>query len=557
MKRGWVVLVLLFLGCLMLTSAQAASGIDERFYVTYGEAISYDGVQLNIVYPYVVRDKVYLFLPAAWDADKLTYVSQNDMTYYVGDAPLISGGSTDAFLPGKTVTLVNEKHKQVMQIKVMQGANIPAIFLINESGNLNRINKDKHIEETGGMAMLKANGDVITERLTQLRGRGNNTAGYPKEGYQIKLDKKKDLLDSGKSKIYILLADYLDYSLLRNRITLDMAAHVGLKNPLNCQTVDLYADGKYIGVYLLTEKAQIHSARINITSLEDATLAVNHNDLSGAETFNETIDKSMMIKGYQIAQNPEDITGGYLLEIEKAYRFRDNETNGFVTQRNQSVVVKEPSQASKAQLMYISELFNDFHNAINDKNGIDPRSGKHYTEIADLDSLCIKFWIEEISRNPDANASSQFFYKDSDHVDGLIYAGPVWDYDLAYGNSKIVSVAPNGGYLMEQNRAQYIYCNLYKQADFKLRSTELYFERMQPALDILTGAAPAPKDSPLKSIDAYREEIEQSAMMNGILWTPKVEGLNRSAALSFDNGVKFLKTYLTRRGAFLTKTLSK
>ena len=56
---------------------------------------------------------------------------------------------------------------------------------------------------------------------------------------------KADLFGLGEGKKFILLADYLDISLLRNRITYDMARASGLPNALSCLQADVYINGEY------------------------------------------------------------------------------------------------------------------------------------------------------------------------------------------------------------------------------------------------------------------------------------------------------------------------
>ena len=82
---------------------------------------------------------------------------------------------------------------------------------------------------------------------------------------------------------------------------------------------------------------------------------------------------------------------------------------------------------SAAQGEYASALLNSFERAIFASDGVDSETGRHYTEIADFDSLVRKYMIEEVCKNYDGNKSSQYFFKDSDAVDPLLYAGPVWD----------------------------------------------------------------------------------------------------------------------------------
>ena len=62
-----------------------------------------------------------------------------------------------------------------------------------------------------------------------------------------------------------------------------------------------------------------------------------------------------------------------------------------MTDRNVLVAIKEPDYVSKAQYDYISALLQSFENAIFAKDGVDPTTGKNYAEIADFDSLVLKY----------------------------------------------------------------------------------------------------------------------------------------------------------------------
>lgn len=553
-KKYAAILLMLIGLAILLPATSVADGIDTRFYVSCGEVVTYDGVPVNIIYPYKVKDKYYLFLPGGWDASRLTFHYGKDTPLFVGGAQLEDGMITDCFVPGQRTVLLNRKGGKAMTLNVMQGSPIPSLFLINETGNMNRINRDKHLEETGAMVFMDETGGMLTRRLTQLKGRGNATAGFAKEGYQMKLDKKADLLDSGKAKTYILLADYLDWSLLRNRVSLDMARYAGLRFALDCQSIDLYCNGRYFGVFLLTEKIQVGPGRVDIVNLEDATLKVNEGSVSGAARFKvQSSNTQFMMKAYEIEKDPADITGGYILEIEKPYRLRDNETNGFQTDKRLSFVIKEPTYASRAQAEYISCLVNRFHNAVLSRDGRDPETGVHYTELADLDSLCLKYLLEEIIKNVDANASSQFFYKDSDSVDPKLYAGPAWDYDLSLGNSNLGQTAANGLYLSKMARPNYLYGNLYRHADFEKRVKELYFERYAPAIETLLGLREPEDGQALLPLEAYKAQINASARMNFTIWGPKVPGMNTAAAGSFDKGVAFVEKFFKGRYVYLNK----
>ena len=79
----------------------------------------------------------------------------------------------------------------------------------------------------------------------------------------------------------------------------------------------------------------------------------------------------------------------------------------------------------------MSKHWQSVENAIAAENGVDPVSGKNWTELIDLDSWAKKYLIEEVFCNIDGFVLSQFLYLDGSEENGKIYAGPVWDYDLS------------------------------------------------------------------------------------------------------------------------------
>ena len=169
-------------------------------------------------------------------------------------------------------------------------------------------------------------------------------------------------------------------------------------------------------------------------------------------------------------REPEDVTGGFLFELEYKDRYAE-EASGVVTQRGQPVVVKEPEEMSAAQGEYASTLLNSFERAIFAADGVDSETGRHYTEIADFDSLVRKYMIEEVCKNYDGNKSSQYFFKDSDAVDPLLYAGPVWDYDSAWGNyareGSLGPAEPEGLSIARQGYDYSWWPALYRHQDFR------------------------------------------------------------------------------------------
>lgn len=544
--------LLLALLCI-LPSAGAASK-------TYGITASFqsDGAEIS-VRARVVENRYMLFLPGPCDPSDVTITLEGVESLTAGDIPLESGKTADfSAILGDAQKLLSPKGKKIGTLTVYHGSDLPCMFLSVDAKQLKAVDKSKNNEITeGGVIYVEPDGTVSYHgELTSLHGRGNSTFAYKKKPYQLKLPQKVSLSGMNKGKTWLLLANYLDLSLLRNKITLDLCREIGIPCAVDSRMVDVYINGLYNGLYLMTEKIQINKQRVNITDLEEITREVNDKALDSYPTFSEKTKELPIFRGYEIPVDPEDVTGGYILEMEKSYRLRDNIDNGFKTNKGLSITVKEPTCASRAQMRYIGSLFNDFHEAVWAKDGVSPVTGTYYADYIDLPSFARKFLVEEFSKNYDAQASSQFFFKDSDAVDSRIYAGPCWDYDLSYGNIRTGNFyngsLPTGAYVTAAASKANLYWLLSRHDDFMAEVAAAYHDDLAPAIRILLGETEPSGDSPLQSIDAYVAAMDASARMNFVRWpAANVKGYYTGSGKNFDASVKYLRSFITKRFAFL------
>ena len=503
-----------------------------------------------------------LYIPGTWDITRIRLSVNGQEPFQLGKDGISADPETPVDLTpylGKKTQVFSAKKNVLGAVTIYQGSKIPSVFFTVDEKQLKKVNQSKkEIITEGRMVFQEADGSVSYDGdLVHLKGRGNNTFSYSKKPYEFKLTKKADLCGMGKAKTWILLANYLDVSMLRNQIVLDLSREAGLPYSVECQQVDVWQNGIYHGLYLMTEKVQISKNRINITDLEEKTEAVNDQPLDSYPLFNPDNGFLPIMRGNRIPNDPEDITGGYIATIEKAHRLRDSKKPGISTKKRLSVRIKEPTNPSVAQVEYFGELLNDMHNAVLAEDGVNPENGKHYTEYLDLTSFARKFLVEEISKNYDAAGGSQYFFKDSDLVDPLIYAGPSWDYDLSFGNMSSRGASPGGEYLTKlRTGAINFYAQLAKHDDFMEAVGKNWRETFRPAMAILMGEAPATGNSGLRSLDEYYDLLRDSAKMNEVRWG-KVTKLGKEAGTDFDSGVKALKNWIRKRITYLDSRYEK
>lgn len=245
-----------------------------------------------------------------------------------------------------------------------------------------------------------------TYDLDYVRGRGNSTWSAEKKPYKFKLERKQNLLGMGSNKHWVLLANYYDVSMLRNKFTYWLGAQLGMEFTPKCEFVNVVMNGEYLGSYYLCEQIRVGSSRVNIDNLE-----------KDEETKKATDEAT--------------ISGGYLLSMSP---YGDELGQTFTTSQSNTFLIESPSfegYLNEAQKNYIVNYVQNTEDAIYGRDFKDA-SGKSYQEYMDIDTAIDYYWVQEISMNGDAfGSTSTYLYKKRN---GKLYWGPLWDFDfVAWG----------------------------------------------------------------------------------------------------------------------------
>ena len=537
--RLGMLLALALLCCLAGPPARAAKTVYPEIYLQSGD-------RRVILWEY--GSNVTFFLPSGFDREGMTLacggaigsVTIDGTAYRDGDAVTLDAGAAKHTLKyGKTT----------YNLRIMQSTQVPSVFLTTASGSLSYIHENKQNKEAGTFRLYDENGRLtLSSPLEHVKGRGNSTFGEPKRPYQIKFSARTSLFGMPAAKRWLLLANHKDHALIRNQILFEAARRLGERYPNDDRYVDLYINSQYLGTYELCQKVEIDSARIDIRDLEKATEALNDDPLDSYPRYGSSRVKKSTVKGFRIPVDPEDITGGYLVVLEKAFHYPEN-PNGLVTSRGICFLVKSPEYMSEKQGAYIAGELQRLENAIYAKDGRDPETGRHFTELADLDSMVREYLLEEVFKNYDANRSSQYIVKPSDSEGGILYFGPSWDFDLSMGDrsddksSTIASpkrmLASNGtGWLPA----------LCKHRVFYERAIVMYYEEMVPWLRALTGLEPDGQTVPL--MDRY-ELLKDSAAMNFTRWPVLTSPAVVNTGTTYEANFTYLNSWLVRRMEYL------
>ena len=313
-------------------------------------------------------------------------------TVCVREQEQVSGVSQNDFTDGVTYQVISSDG-QINNYDVhIQHTGLPVVSINTPDGKA--IQSKTTWLEGASMTIVNPDGsiDYASDQL-QIRGRGNTTWNYPKKPYALKLEKKAEILGMPKHKRWVLLANWMDRTLLRNEFAFEIARHTGLEWTPRGQFVEVFLNGEHIGNYYLCEQIKVDKHRVNVAEM-------TANDIES-----------------------DAVTGGYLMELDVYF----DEPNKFKSaQRGLPYMFKSPDEdvLQPEQLAYFQDYINQLEASLYSDDWLEKQK---YTDFMDLESFIDWWFVYELSMNWEPNhPKSSYFHKDRL---GKLKAGPVWDFD--------------------------------------------------------------------------------------------------------------------------------
>ena len=486
----------------------------------------------------------YLFLPS-WAEGRLIQTEGSGLQTVSGEGsksfslPILSSGQSFRLEGGQTLT-------------ILTGSQIPSVYLTLKH-DLSHISSDQEQSDSGQALILSGDGETVyAGGLEKIKGRGNTSWEQEKKPYNITLQDSVTLPGmTGQTTDYSLVSSS-DLTFLRNRISNEMGELAGTGS-MACIRVNLYINNSFEGVYELYQR--ITPENMNLTNLEELTEQAN--PLQSEESLNQlttglTIDdwnQSITGKWWDYENNPENITGGYILEADNAMRY-SGEASGFILESGAYMVAKSPAYLSEAQYQYISSYVQECENVMRESVGLNDYQA--LSAYIDIPSFVGKYLVEEVSKNIDCSSTSQYFYKDQD---GLLHAGPVWDYDWAYGVERIqeeIDYMDPTGFSARDIPGSLIWWQLlYYNNAFYQDVVSLYESVLYPWLNELVETG----------LTQWAQELSASAVMDYLRWGRVSVGgeasasstatLMEAAGQAYMDQVEQVRSFLSARKEFL------
>lgn len=313
----------------------------------------------------------------------------------------------------------------------------------------------------GGRVSLSLNGFVdpfggrrfhdLDTTAVKVRGRGNTTWDFPKKPLRLKLDDARDILGMGAEKDWVLLADYIDPTGLRNATAFELGRRLGVPFTTEARHVNLVLNGRYQGLYLLTEHTEVASSRVAIDLRDGYLVEFDDYPYPG-----------------------EDIFSTKIVDVPLKIKFPD--------------VAKLEGAAREEAVARVTGVFAAFEKTITAPGG-----PGDYASLIDVDSLIDWLLVHEITHNYEPqHPKSCFFHRARD---GRIAAGPLWDFDYAYDYEE-----PAREVLLLKEKFWFPY--LFKDPAFRARLKARWAAIKAPHVDTL----PAYLDT---LADSIRGSVEQ------------------------------------------------
>lgn len=355
------------------------------------------------------------------------------------------------------------------------------------------------------MTVCDADGKLDYQGTLSIKGRGNSTWGFPKKPYALKLDKKQEVLGMPKHKRWVLLANWIDRTMMRNDVAFEIARQMPALQytPRGC-FVELFLNGRHQGNYYLCEQIKVDKNRLDITELDEST------------------------------QDGLGFTGGFLMEIDAHF---DEEFRFMSKQANMPWQCKDPDKVNDLQFEYIHRYVDEMEDALYDEKRFANRDFIHYM---DLETFAEWWIVHELTMNSEPQYPySCLMHKDIDTPEYMskMKAGPVWDFDFNTFRPEYAHQFTNYSHVY--------YPRLFQDATFRRIMKERWAAVKTAGL--------------LKHISEYIDHNEklllQSDRLNTALW-PITKNINGDVYIGFHDAVQRLKAAFTAKYFWLDNAIN-
>lgn len=450
-----------------------------------------------------------LFLPCRADLSSLTFYAADSEGNYL--SRYVNDFTTTPFAIGDYPVMCMQSALPSLEISVDENITTMAEVeadVAHETrayGDLVLSVSDFDVANYGFDKKYKSkNSSGKTPHSMSLKGRGQSSWEDDKKPFLINLEEDVSLLSMPKGDKWVLLANTVDHSLLRNEVLFNFAKDLGIAYTPGIQNVDLFINGEYRGCYSLCSKIEISNYRVDINEKKDyfyrwGIASGDYRELPKTDLWNQD--------NYVELVNSDSLSDS---KREEAFEIAN-------------------------------QLISDF----------DSGSYDVLEQSIDIDSYIKYYWLSEISKNTDATIRSVYSYYD--HNDKKMHLIAPWDLDRTIGT--VEPFEKEADYLLPTE-----YCAMYDKwlamlmnhSEFKTTAVNAYHEYVSNILG-----------KSVDQIDSRILRIYPSANMNFTRWDylerPLESYSNKIAYFmgdsSYESEIGWLKEWLRQRKEWLDENV--
>ncbi|GFI01727.1 hypothetical protein IMSAGC005_00551 [Lachnospiraceae bacterium] len=523
-------LILLFL----LTVSYLQTDHEKEFVEGLSFASVLDGQEIRIgLWEDGEDGSYYLFLPSCFAKKEielsLAYeesygkVEIDGAPYAAGDVFRDSGKEREHRIEVKGLFGSTYMDKP---FKVLVSENLPVMMVtVEDREDLIRLDEfdNKKYIETGTACILDEEGRIVcSEKLDKFKIRGNLTATLDKRPFTFSFKEPIGLCGMAPAVKWNLLANATDGSYIRNKTVLELANRSIDAYEPDGEFMEVYLNGQYMGMYLLTEAVEIGENRLAI-----------------------------------------DPAYSWFLEMELDFRLEENEPF-VVSERGQIFALRNAEGISAGEKSRIENMINDIESALFAQDGVSSISGKKLSQLIDMDSWAEMWLIQEISGDHDTGIASTFAYV-TDKENPFLYAGPVWDFDGTMGNvntpmfgnpAALVTSAGQSRPAGNANQNRWLSA-MYRNDEFRKAVEDKYQQIFRGKLEEILDTG----------IELWAGRIRRSAELDGFRWHDKrldwmftlpkdysvPQGTDYRRFAGLESHVNMVKDFLSEKKEFLDK----
>lgn len=377
--------------------------------------------------------------------------------------------------------------------------------------------------------------------------RGNSSRAFTKKSYRIEMlsdkaevkdvslaeptkvsdldTKKVSLAGMNKGKSYILNGPFLDKTLIRNYMWMNISGQL-LKYTPQVRFCELTINGEYQGLYVLMEPVDVEEERMKLSAYTTGDPVLSYVIHLEPKTESEKAIEEFTF---------------YTRRLEEKERYEI----AYPTQKDLSQQVKD----------YIVADFSEIEQAIYSyEAGSDD---EFYLNYIDEDSFVDYYILMEFVGNNDCFQASTYFYKDAR---GKLHIGPVWDFNNCLDNFynelsfHEFYVSQRGWYsqLMKSERFVNKVLKRYRELREGVLSDEYLTTYIQDAQDFVGSAAD-------RNFEVWGWSFDYKKLAVTEMRQPDPDGISTYEEVnpsSYEEATSKMLTFMQHRGKWLDENIN-